>query len=64
MKLEWNKSRCVGHGQCCANAPELWEPDEDGYAVLRVAGVVPSELEDKARSSARSCPEYAITVIE
>ena len=64
MKLEWNKDRCVGHGQCCAAAPDLWTPDDDGYAVLNVTGEIPAELEDKARLSARSCPEYAITVIE
>jgi ferredoxin len=64
MKLEWNKNRCVGHGQCYANAPELWEPDDDGYAVLKVTGDIPAELESKARLSERSCPEYAITLIE
>jgi ferredoxin len=64
MRLEWNKNRCVGHGQCYANAPDLWEPDDDGYAVLKVSGEIPDELEDKARLSARSCPEYAITVVE
>lgn len=64
MKLEWNQSRCVGHGLCYSKAPELWDCDDDGYAVLKVTGDIPVELEPQARSSARTCPESAISVEE
>jgi ferredoxin len=64
MKIEFASDRCVGHGQCYANAPELWEPDDEGYSTPKLAGDVPPELEAKARLSANCCPEYAITIIE
>ena len=64
MKLEWNQDRCVGQGLCYAKAPELWDSDDDGYAVLRIPGDIPPELHDAARTSAKSCPEFAITIIE
>jgi len=64
MKLELASDRCVGHGQCYAAAPELWEPDDEGYSKPKIEGDVPPELEAKARLSANTCPEYAITIIE
>jgi ferredoxin len=64
MRLEWNQQRCVGQGLCYAKSPELWDCDDEGYAVLKVTGQVPADLEDAARVSARSCPEFAITIVE
>lgn len=64
MKLEWDRNRCVGQGLCYAKAPELWDCDDEGYAVLKVPGEIPAELEDAARRSARSCPETAITIVD
>ena len=43
-------------------APELFDVDDDGYAILRVEGDVPAELEDKAQLCVDNCPEYAIEV--
>jgi ferredoxin len=64
MKLAWNQDRCVGQGLCYGRAPELWDSDDEGYASLKITGVVPPELEDQARLSVKSCPEAAITLIE
>jgi ferredoxin len=64
MKLELTNDRCVGHGQCYAKAPELFEPDDEGYSRLKVEGDVPPDLEAAARAAANSCPEYAIALIE
>ena len=64
MKVEWNQQRCVGQGLCYAKSPALWDYDDEGYAVLKVTGDLPTELEEAARISARSCPEYAITIVE
>jgi ferredoxin len=63
MKLGWNQDRCVGHAQCAVVAPELWEIDDAGYAVSKIDGTVPVELEAKALASADACPECAITVV-
>jgi ferredoxin len=64
MKLDWNRDRCVGHAQCAVAAPELWDVDDDGYAVTKIEGSVPPELEAKAIASANACPECAITIVE
>ena len=62
MKIVYDRSKCQGHGRCYALAPEVFESDDEGYAVLLVSGEVPSELEGAARLAADNCPEYAITV--
>ena len=55
--------RCTGHGRCYTLAPEVYEPDDEGYCVI-LSEAVPVELADKARLGARNCPEDAITVDE
>ena len=62
MKIVFDRPKCQGHGRCYSLAPEVFESDDEGYAVLLVSGEVPTELEDAARLAADNCPEYAITV--
>ncbi|MEI2698980.1 MAG: ferredoxin [Microthrixaceae bacterium] len=62
MRIEFDRDLCQGHNRCYLLAPELFDVDDDGYAVLRVPGDVPTELEHKAQLCADNCPEYAITV--
>jgi ferredoxin len=62
MKIVFDRAKCQGHGRCYSLAPEVFESDDEGYAVLLVSGEVPTELEDAARLAADNCPEYAITV--
>jgi ferredoxin len=45
-------------------APELFDVDDFGQAVLLVEGDVPDELQSKARLAAANCPEYAIKIVE
>jgi ferredoxin len=45
-------------------APELFDTDEEGYAIPLLDGDVPAELEQKARLAADNCPEFAITIEE
>jgi ferredoxin len=42
-------------------APDVFEPDDDGHSVVKVA-VVPPELEAQARTGATNCPESAIII--
>ena len=63
MKIEFDKDLCQGHNRCYLLAPELFDVDDDGFAVLRVSGDVPAELEQKAQLCADNCPEYAISVV-
>ena len=62
MKIVLDNSKCQGHGRCYALAPQLFDSDDEGYAVVLVDGEVPAELEGAARLAADNCPEYAITI--
>lgn len=65
MRITLDSEKCQGHGRCYALAPEVFEPDEEGYAVLLIDdpdGTVPNELEHAATLAADNCPEFAITV--
>lgn len=60
MKLRIRDDKCVGHNRCCVLAPEIFDTDEFGNAVLLNDGVVPPELEEKAELAMANCPEFAI----
>lgn len=64
MRVHLDAEKCQGHNRCYALAPELFDTDEYGQAVLLVEGDVPAELHDKARLAAANCPEYAITIAD
>ncbi|GFG64994.1 hypothetical protein MKUB_24840 [Mycobacterium kubicae] len=57
-----DKERCVGHGRCYTLAPEIFDADEAGHAVVLVADVS-GELERQAVIGEQNCPEEAITLL-
>jgi len=63
VKIKYNRDACQGHNRCYMLAPELFDTDDEGYAILLVDGTVPPGLEEKAQLAADNCPEYAIEVI-
>ncbi|MCU1496422.1 MAG: putative 3Fe-4S ferredoxin [Acidimicrobiales bacterium] len=63
MRITVDTDKCQGHGRCYALAPELFDCDEEGYAVLLAPeGLVPAGQEEAATLAADNCPEFAITV--
>ncbi len=65
MRITYDRDACQGHNRCYLLAPELFDVDDDGYAILLPAdGEVPLGLEDKARLAVDNCPEYAITTTD
>jgi ferredoxin len=64
MKIRFDRSLCQGHNRCFMLAPEIFDTDEEGYAVLLIEGDIPSGLEEKAHLCADNCPEYAIEIDE
>ena len=64
MRITFDRSACQGHNRCFGIAPELFDVDGDGYAVLLVedGSTVPAGLEEKASLCADNCPEFAIEV--
>ena len=64
MKIHVNAEKCQGHNRCYALAPELFDVDDYGNAVVIGDGSVALELEDRARLALANCPEFAITISE
>ena len=64
MRVEVDTDTCQGHNRCFTIAPELFDVDDFGTAVVIGDGSVPAELEDKARLAEANCPEFAIKIIE
>lgn len=58
-RLRINPIRCAAFGFCAEYAPELFDLDEWGYAILRAQTVAP-ERAALAREAARLCPTQAI----
>ena len=64
MKIVLNDDLCVGHGRCYAVAPDVYDADEQGHCVVKIAGDVPEDLAAQARTGAANCPEDALSVLE
>ena len=64
MKVRLIDDRCQGHGRCYALAPDIFESDDLGNAVVLGDGTVAPEHEDEARLAIDNCPEFAIEVVE
>jgi ferredoxin len=59
MKVEVDRDVCAAHGVCMMLAPDVFEPDDEGYA--RVSGDV-GGTQDAVRRAALNCPSGAIRV--
>jgi len=64
MRIHVNPAKCQGHNRCFALSPELFKLDNYGYSSERNDGVVPPELEEKAKLAVANCPELAISIVE
>ena len=62
MKLRLDRDACQGQGRCYALAPDLFESDDEGYAVLLVTGELSPDQEGDAELCVDNCPEFAISV--
>lgn len=62
MRVTVDSEKCQGHNRCFALAPELFDVDEYGTAVVIGDGTVAADLEDKARLAVANCPEFAIEI--
>ena len=64
MKIRVDTDMCPGQNRCIVLAKELFDVDEEGYAHELNDGIVPKELEEKARLAVDNCPEVAISIEE
>ena len=64
IRVRVDTEKCQGHNRCFAVAPELFRLDDFGYSHEAGEGLVPPELEEKARLAVANCPERAISIDE
>jgi ferredoxin len=64
MRIVFDREKCQGHGRCYALAPELFDADDEGYAVVLVSGELTEEQVAKAQLDADNCPEYALSLAD
>jgi ferredoxin len=61
MHISIDRATCQGNQLCLGIAPELFDVDEDGLALVRVELVTP-DLERVAEQAALCCPTQAVQV--
>lgn len=59
VRLRVDRIRCDGAGLSAELLPEMVEPDDWGYPIVR-SGPVPPELMDHARRALEACPVLAL----
>ena len=62
MRIAFDRARCQGHGRCYALAPDLFDADDEGYAVVLVSDDLTDDQLAQAQLAADNCPEYAISI--
>ena len=61
-KVVVDKDKCIGSASCVAIAPDLFELDDDGKAVVKEGAAVDDVIQ--VLDAARSCPVDAIIVYD
>lgn len=64
MKIHFDRDACQGHNRCYLLAPELFDVDDEGYAVLLVDGDLDDQQRERAQLTVDNCPEFAITLVD
>ncbi|BBY81763.1 ferredoxin [Mycolicibacterium pulveris] len=59
MRVEVDRDRCEGNAVCVGLAPELFELDDDDYAVVK-ADPIPADKEELAQRAIEECPRAAL----
>ena len=59
MRVEVDRDRCEGNAVCLGIAPDLFDLDDEDYAVVKV-DPVPVDLEEVAEQSIQECPRAAL----
>lgn len=62
MRIHLDAEKCQGHGRCYSLAPDLFDSDDLGSAVVIVTGDLDDAQLAKANLAAANCPEFAIEI--
>ncbi|MEU6807977.1 ferredoxin [Streptomyces sp. NPDC046831] len=61
MRIDIDKDRCIGAGQCALAAPRVFTQDDDGFSTV-LPGQEDGGGDPMVREAARACPVGAIAV--
>jgi ferredoxin len=61
VRVTVDTGRCEGHGMCQGVAPDVFNLDDDGIAVV-LLDPVPDHLTAQAEAGVRACPVAALTM--
>ena len=64
VRVVVDAEKCQGHNRCYALAPELFDVDDFGQAVVIGSGEVAPDLIAKAQLAMANCPEFAISIVD
>jgi ferredoxin len=59
MRVTVNETRCEGHGMCADVAPDVFELNDEGVAVV-LLDPVPKPFVRQAEAGVRVCPVVAL----
>jgi ferredoxin len=59
MRVEVDRDRCEGNAVCVGIAPDLFDLDDEDYAVVK-SDPVPADQEESAEQSIAECPRAAL----
>lgn len=59
MRVEVDRDRCEGNAVCLAIAPDIFDLDDEDYAVVK-KDPIPAGEEDLAEQAIAECPRAAL----
>ena len=64
MRVYLDAGTCQGHNRCYSLAPDLFDVDDLGQAMLINDRPKTGDAQHRARLAASNCPEFAITIAD
>ena len=61
MKFKVDKDLCIGCGACASICEEVFEINDEGYAIAKDEKVTDDEIKENAVSAMEGCPTDAIS---
>ena len=60
MKFKVNEDACIGCGACASICEEVFEINDEGYAIAKEDEVTDNEIKENAISAMEGCPTNLI----